>query len=125
MLIVAITTVLSGSVMWMIEADTQPEHFRSIPAGIWWAIISITTIGYGDVAPITPLGKAIGGIIAVLGICIFALPVGVLGAGFVEEMAKAKGRTNVRVSPFLLPSAPEETEGLCPHCGQDLPREEG
>jgi voltage-gated potassium channel len=84
MLIVAIATVLSGSVMWMIEAEAQPEHFRSIPAGIWWAIISITTIGYGDVAPITPLGKAVGGVIAVLGICIFALPVGVLGAGFVE-----------------------------------------
>lgn len=124
MLIVAIATVLCGSTMWMIEADAQPENFRSIPAGIWWAIISITTIGYGDVAPITPLGKAVGGIIAVLGICIFALPVGVLGAGFVEEMAKKKGRTNVRLSPFILPKgeAPAEDHQTiaCPHCHGDI-----
>ncbi len=119
MLIVAIATVLSGSVMWMIEAEAQPEHFRSIPAGIWWAIISITTIGYGDVAPITPLGKAVGGVIAVLGICIFALPVGVLGAGFVEEMARAKGRTDARISPFILPKSEKKPEGdVCPHCGR-------
>ena len=124
MLIVAIATVLCGSTMWMIEADAQPEHFRSIPAGIWWAIISITTIGYGDVAPVTPLGKAVGGIIAVLGICIFALPVGVLGAGFVEEMAKKKGRTNVRVSPFIIPKgdpgADEQQHMACPHCGETI-----
>ena len=121
MLIVAIATVLSGSIMWMIEAEAQPENFRSIPAGIWWAIISITTIGYGDVAPITPLGKAAGGVIAVLGVCIFALPVGVLGAGFVEEMAKAKGRTDVRVSPFILPKHLEKAETpTCPHCGEAL-----
>jgi voltage-gated potassium channel len=118
MLIVAVATVLSGSVMWMIEAEAQPEKFRSIPAGIWWAIITITTIGYGDVAPITPLGKAVGGLIAVLGICIFALPVGVLGAGFVEEMGKIRGRKNVRLSAFI----PNEPDGTCacPRCGQPL-----
>jgi voltage-gated potassium channel len=119
MLIVLIATVLSGSIMWMIEAEAQPEKFRSIPAGIWWAIISITTIGYGDVAPITPIGKFMGGIIAVLGICIFALPVGVLGAGFVEEMARKKGRTNARISPFILPNGDPTDEVVpCPHCGK-------
>ena len=105
--------------MWMLEADAQPELFSSIPAGIWWSIVTITTIGYGDMVPVTPAGKLIGGFIAVLGICVFALPVGVLGAGFVEEMNRKKGRQNAMVSPFLTPTASGETPH-CPHCGKSL-----
>ena len=70
--------------MYFIEKETQPEAFSNIPEAMWWGIITLTTVGYGDVYPITPLGKILGALIAFLGIGMFALPAGILGSGLVE-----------------------------------------
>ncbi len=100
--------LFSGSVMYYCEHDAQPEVFPDIPTTLWWAVITLTTVGYGDIYPVTPIGKMMGSIIAILGIGMFALPTGILGAGFVERIQKAK-------------------KGLscCPHCGKRLDQKPG
>ena len=90
--VVFVTIVLNASIMWLFEHDAQPEKFRSAMSAMWWAIITVTTIGYGDLYPITVGGKIAGGIIGFLGICIFALPVGIIGSAFVEEMDEKRNR---------------------------------
>jgi voltage-gated potassium channel len=95
--------VISGSVMYYCEHDDQPDAFPNIPATLWWAVATLTTVGYGDIYPITIVGKVMGSVIAVLGIGMFALPTGILGAGFVEAIQERK--SGVR---------------RCPHCGKSL-----
>ena len=99
--VVAALLVLASSLMYYIEQSAQPEKFSSIPATMWWSIITVTTVGYGDVAPVTPGGQLLAGIIALLGIGIFALPAGILGSGFMEQVNRRR--------------APPQTN--CPRCG--------
>jgi len=94
--------VISSCMMYFIEHDAQPQVFSSIPATMWWAIVTLTTVGYGDTYPITPLGKCLSGMLALLGIGLFALPAGILASGFSEEIQKQ----HCKIS--------------CPHCGQDV-----
>jgi len=78
--------LLASCFMYYVEYPTQPEAFSSIPAAAWWAVSALTTVGYGDVVPVTAVGRLIAGVISVLGVAIFALPTAILGAAFVEEM---------------------------------------
>ena len=80
--------LLAAGALHHIEGDVQPEAFGSIPAAMWWAIVTLTTVGYGDVVPITPLGRIVGGLCAVIGLGMFALPTAILGAGFAHEIQK-------------------------------------
>jgi voltage-gated potassium channel len=93
--------IISSTLMYFAEHQTQPEVFSSIPAAMWWAVATLTTVGYGDVYPVTALGKCIASVIAVLGIGFFALPAGILSSGFTEKIEKT-----------------DETAGVCPHCGK-------
>ena len=95
--------VVSASVLFYCEHDLQPDSFSSIPATMWWAIATLTTVGYGDMYPITVLGRLFASVIAVLGIGMFALPTGILGAAFVEEIERSKNEARV-----------------CPHCGKPI-----
>ena len=90
--------------MYYAETKVQPEAFSSIPATFWWAVATLTTVGYGDIYPITTLGKILGGFIALLGIGMFALPAGILGSGFVERIQKEKRSGKVK----------------CPKCGNTI-----
>ncbi len=102
--VLAVLLVLASSLMFFAEKEAQPEKFASIPEAMWWSIITLTTVGYGDVAPVTTLGRLIAGLIAILGIGIFALPAGILGASFLEQIERHRGPT-VRI---------------CPHCGEEI-----
>lgn len=95
--------LLSSSMMYFAERVAQPEAFSSIPAALWWGVVTLTTVGYGDVHPVTTLGQAIGAIVAVIGVGLFALPASILASGLIEA---ARGET---VS--------------CPHCGKDISEE--
>ena len=95
--------VLASCFLYNAEHVAQPEAFSSIPASMWWAVATLTTVGYGDVYPVTIAGKVMASIIAVLGIGMFALPTGILGAGFVEEIQARKQRAS-----------------RCPHCGKAI-----
>ncbi len=79
-----------SSFIFYIENPVQPETFDSIPSTMWWGIITMTTVGYGDMYPVTPLGKILGGIIAFMGVGLFSLPAGILGAGLLEEIRNNK-----------------------------------
>lgn len=94
--------VMSSSLMYQVEHRAQPESFPSIPATMWWAVETLSTVGYGDVVPSTPAGRVLGAVVAILGIGFFALPTGILGSGFVEELQRRK------------------KAATCPHCGKPL-----
>lgn len=80
------TAVFSGAVMHAIENQAQPEKFGTIPDAMWWALATLTTIGYGDVVPITPLGKLFGACVMIFGLGLFALPIGIVATAFVNEI---------------------------------------
>jgi voltage-gated potassium channel len=101
----ALTSVLlivASSIMYFAETDAQPDKFSSIPASMWWAISTLTTVGYGDVYPVTVLGRVAGGFLSLLGIGLFALPTAILGSGLVEAVQRR--------------NAPRP----CPHCGKPV-----
>ncbi|MGL5253757.1 MAG: ion transporter [Brevinema sp.] len=77
--------LVSSVLMWTIENPAQPEHFTSIIATMWWSVSTLTTVGYGDMYPITPIGKMLAAVTAIIGIGIFVIPTGVISAGFMSE----------------------------------------
>lgn len=78
--------LMAATVMYLIEHEAQPEKFRSILHGIYWAITTITTVGYGDVVPVTNLGKMVGGVVMLMGYGLIALPVGIIASAFAREI---------------------------------------
>ena len=98
--------IMASSLIFLVENEAQPEAFSSIPAAMWWGVATLTTVGYGDVTPITPVGKFFGSIIAILGIGLFALPAAVLGSGFVVAMRRHESSTF-----------------FCPHCSKEIARQ--
>ena len=78
--------LLSSTVMYHVEQEAQPDAFGSIPHAMWWALATLTTVGYGDVTPVTDMGKFIGGLIMILGIGVMALPIGIIATGFANEI---------------------------------------
>lgn len=85
-----IVLIISSSCIYIIEHKAQPETFGSILKSMWWSIVTLSTVGYGDVSPITPLGKFFGGIIITVGIGLMALPAGLLASAFSEQLHKTK-----------------------------------
>lgn len=83
-----VTLLLASALIYAAERAAQPEVFGSIPAALWWAVATLTTVGYGDAVPVTPAGQIIGGLTALAAIAMLALPTAILGAGFVQEMHK-------------------------------------
>jgi voltage-gated potassium channel len=88
LLVVLVLLVLESAVMYTLERETQPKVFASIPHSMWWAIVTIATVGYGDMVPMTPAGRAFGGLVMVIGIAVFAVPAGILATGFANEIRK-------------------------------------
>ena len=101
--ILLLLLVIASSMMYFAEKDVQPDSFSSIPAAMWWAVATLTTVGYGDIYPVSQLGKLMASVIAILGIGMFALPTGIIGAGFVEEIDRNKGKPKI-----------------CPNCGKQI-----
>ena len=84
LLIAAMLFAASG--MYYLEHAAQPEKFGTIPDAMWWAIATLTTVGYGDVSPITGLGRIFGGFVMIIGLCVLALPVAIISTGFAQEL---------------------------------------
>lgn len=145
--ILCLTLTVSGALAYMIEADEQPAVFNSIPAAMWWAIETLTTVGYGDMVPATVAGKLLGGLVSIVGIGTLALFSGVITVGFLEQLkthrepratvatdaapaeeafreseasANPLHRRQGRVASAAQVALAENSRGSCPHCGQRL-----
>jgi voltage-gated potassium channel len=77
--------IIASCLLYFAEHNAQPDSFSSIPATMWWAVVTLTTTGYGDMHPITTVGKILAGIIMLTGVALFALPAGIITVGFLEE----------------------------------------
>lgn len=99
---VVLLLILSSTLMFFAEHEKQPQAFSNIPDAMWWAVVTLSTVGYGDILPHTPTGKVIASCVSVLGIALFAIPAGIIASGFIEEMRK------------------KEIAAVCPHCGKGI-----
>jgi voltage-gated potassium channel len=106
--LIAAAMLVSAGAMYALEHDEPGTQFTSIPRTMWWAIVTITTIGYGDMVPATAVGKLLGGFVGFLGICALALPVGILSSGFIEEINRKANAASAAAT------------GVCPTCGHEL-----
>jgi voltage-gated potassium channel len=103
--------ILSSTLMYYIEHDAQPEKFASIGDAVWWAVATLTTVGYGDVYPVTALGKVLSGIIALIGIGFVALPTGIISSAFIEKIqAEKKSKKGKKA----------KNKDCCPTCGKNI-----
>lgn len=99
--VVSILVTIASALVYYAERDAQPTAFGSIPQAMWWAVMTLSTVGYGDVYPITAAGRLLAAIVAVLGVALFAMPTAILASGFIQEM-----------------QARRAGEMTCPHCGR-------
>jgi voltage-gated potassium channel len=114
---VVIISFIAGTIMYIVEG---PEHgFTSIPRGIYWAIVTLTTVGFGDIHPITPLGQFIATIIMLLGYGIIAVPTGIVTA----EMTKENVRRNTQVCYNCGEDEHRDYAEFCHNCGYSLNKE--
>ncbi|HTP37029.1 MAG TPA: cyclic nucleotide-gated ion channel [Methyloceanibacter sp.] len=88
LLVILVLLLFSATVMYYLEREAQPDKFGSIPDAAWWALATLTTVGYGDVVPVTPLGKLLGGVVMLLGVGMIALPVAIIATGFSQESGR-------------------------------------
>jgi voltage-gated potassium channel len=89
-----LTLLLASSLLYWAESDAQPEKFGSIPRALWWGIVTLTTVGYGDVYPVTSLGKFFSGLVSVAAIGLIALPTGIIAASMSDVMQRRRNRTD-------------------------------
>jgi voltage-gated potassium channel len=100
---VFIFLILLSSAVYLVENPVQPEVFPDIPTAMWWGVVTMTTVGYGDIYPITVLGRIFAAIVSILGVGLFALPAGFLASGFSEEIQKGRKK-----------------KIICPKCGEEI-----
>lgn len=108
MFVLVMSLVICSSMIFFVEHDHQPEAFASIPQSMWWTIVTLTSVGYGDVYPTSGPGQIVGAIVSMFGVLFVALPTGILSAGFAEEIREQKRGKD------------SDTFGYCPHCGEKL-----
>jgi voltage-gated potassium channel len=121
-----LTLTISGALMYMVEAEQQPTIFNSIPAAMWWAIETLTTVGYGDMVPVTMAGRVLGGIVSIIGIGTLALFSGLITVGFLDQLktrreqpqsGSATGERDEEAALAFDRAAPAQLNGICPRCG--------
>lgn len=99
--IMMLLLVLTASLGYLFEYDAQPEKFENIPTSIYWAVITLASVGYGDISPVTPMGRAMTSILALLGIGIFAIPAALLASAFSDELVKERDALKANLFAIL------------------------
>lgn len=114
---VVIMVTAIGTIMYMVEGNVPGSAFNNIPNSIYWAIVTMTTVGYGDITPITPFGRFLSATVMLLGYTIIAVPTGIVSATMINEGNKKR---NKRVCPHCGMKDHEENAIYCKYCGQEL-----
>jgi voltage-gated potassium channel len=122
-----LTLTISGALMYMVEVEQQPAVFNSIPAAMWWAIETLTTVGYGDMVPVTMAGRVLGGIVSIVGIGTLALFSGLITVGFLDQLKMRREQPESGRGPgeqdgeaalaFDRAGVATQLNGICPRCG--------
>lgn len=115
-LFVVILVIIIGTMMYMVEGQQPNTQFTDIPTSIYWAIVTLTTVGYGDITPVTLMGRFLSGVVMILGYTIIAVPTGIVSATMIDE-TKKKGKNG------KCPRCNEKTNlraNYCQHCGEKL-----
>ena len=99
--LLVLAVMVSSTAIYLFEHNLQPEHFGSIPQSMWWSFITLTTVGYGDVVPMTVAGKLVAGFTALMGVCVVALLTGIVASGFSNQMTKKRSIIEVEVRRAL------------------------
>ncbi|MDD6237212.1 MAG: ion transporter [Clostridiales bacterium] len=105
--VVGLLMIVASVLMYNIENAAQPELFSNAFSALWWAVATLTTVGYGDIYPVTVLGRILSAVIALLGIGLVAVPTGIITAGFTELVSEEKDKKS-------------EEKSYCPYCGHKL-----
>lgn len=109
----SILMLVSSLVIYSVEHDAQPEVFKNAFSGLWWAVATLSTVGYGDIYPVTAIGRVFGALIALLGVAAVAVPTSIISSGLLERISQKK---SAEKKPPL---------AYCPYCGKSLPCNEG
>jgi voltage-gated potassium channel len=142
--VLGLTVIISGSLMYMLEGEVQPNLFTSIPVAMWWAIETLTTVGYGDFVPITAAGRILGGVVSIIGIGTLALFSGLITVAFIDQLKMYRERqANIHLAvtdgnslieldyetdgnggdrptmnvPAVAAATNDPMSVICPHCG--------
>ena len=128
MMFVFITAIILGSFMYAIEGDINP-NLSSIPKGIYWAIVTLTTVGYGDITPLTDMGQIVAGIMMILGYSVIAVPTGIISADIIstDKKSSKKKKHNdeeplkrIRSCPNCGWQTEDQDADYCKRCGTEM-----
>jgi voltage-gated potassium channel len=115
---VIILVCIFGSIMYLVEGGVN-ERFDSIPRSIYWAIVTLTTVGYGDIAPVTFVGQFLSAIVMIIGYAVIAVPTGIVSAEFVKNSTKSSEGSNVACR-YCSKEGHENDATFCKYCGEEL-----
>lgn len=114
---VLLMVTIIGSIMYLVEGGSEDSDFSSIPRGIYWAIVTLTTVGYGDITPVTGIGQFLSAVVMILGYAVIAVPTGIVSA---ELIAEHKHITNTQACRFCGSEGHDDDAGFCKYCGEEL-----
>ena len=121
LVMIMVLMLFAASGIYWLEKDIQPDTFGNLPSALWWVIVTLSTVGYGDVVPVTPMGKVLGSIVMILGIAMVALPAGMLASRFTDTMHRQQEEfRNVVQQSLLTTGEGQLDQGIIEHHRQEL-----
>ena len=99
--LLVLALLISSAMIYVAEQEAQPEHFGSIPQAMWWTVVTLTTVGYGDIVPMTVVGKIIATLTALMGVCVVALLTGIVATGFTNQVAMRRNQLEAEITSAL------------------------
>lgn len=116
-LFVVVMVISLGTLMYMVEGAVPASPYTDIPTSIYWAVVTMTTVGYGDIAPITPVGRFLSAIVMLLGYTIMAVPTGIVSAQMIHDHQDSKSARKAKCAECGCPLP--KNANFCPHCGHE------